>query len=77
MAFNPLMLAKLKPMWGKFKSSHSDFLDSLKSAARGSLKEGSVITITIADPQGNEKTSQVKLNAKDVEMMETLKDMFS
>jgi len=76
MAFNPLNLAKLKPMWGKFKENHPKFPAFLRVANKKGLKEGSVISITIDTPDGEKIASNIKLNAQDMDMIQTIRSTF-
>lgn len=77
MSFNPLMLAKLKPMHTKFKREHADFLAELKAAAANNLKEGSVVSIGITAPDGDNVTVEMDVSAEDETLIRQIREMFS
>lgn len=76
MAFNPVKLFQLKPLWGKFKREHPKFPEFLKAAQDG-IEEGTVIEITVTTPEARTISSNIKLTASDMESVETLRETFS
>ena len=76
MNFNQLaMLQKLKSGIDRFRANHPKFPLFLKAVSQDALKEGSVIEISVTTPEGKNYCSNVRLNADDMELMETLKNL--
>lgn len=76
MNFNQLaILQQLKSGIDRFRAAHPKFPLFLKAVSQDALREGSVIEITVTTPEGKNYCSNVKLNADDMELMETLKQM--
>lgn len=74
MAINPMKLMQLKSMWDKFQGNHPKFPLFLKAASQKGMEEGSVIAITITTPEGKDISSNIKLTASDMELVNTLKE---
>ena len=76
MNFNQLaMLQKLKSGIDRFRANHPKFPLFLKAVSQDALREGSVIEISVTTPEGKNYCSNVRLNADDMELMETLKNL--
>ena len=69
------MLQKLKSGIDRFRANHPKFPLFLKAVSQDALKEGSVIEISVTTPEGKNYCSNVRLNADDIELMETLKNL--
>ena len=69
------MLQKLKSGIDRFRANHPKFPLFLKAVSQDALKEGSVIEISVTTPEGKNYCSNVRLNAVDMELMETLKNL--
>lgn len=69
------MLQKLKSGIDRFRANHPKFPLFLKAVSQDALKEGSVIEISVTTPEGKNYCSNVRLNADDMELMETLKNL--
>ena len=69
------MLQKLKSGIDRFRTNHPKFPLFLKAVSQDALKEGSVIEISVTTPEGKNYCSNVRLNADDMELMETLKNL--
>lgn len=72
---NPAMIFKMKSMWDEFTSNHPKLPRFFQAAASRSLEEGTVIEMTIRRPDGETITSNVKLTASDMALLEQLKEM--
>lgn len=72
---NPAMIFKMKSMWDEFTANHPKLPRFLQAAASRSLEEGTVIEMTIRRPDGETITSNVKLTASDMALLEQLKEM--
>lgn len=69
------MLQKLKSGIDRFRANHPKFPLFLKAISQDALREGSVIEISVTTPEGKNYCSNVRLNADDMELMETLKNL--
>lgn len=69
------MLQKLKSSIDRFRANHPKFPLFLKAVSQDALREGSVIEISVTTPEGKNYCSNVRLNADDMELMETLKNL--
>ena len=69
------MLQKLKSGIDRFRANRPKFPLFLKAVSQDALKEGSVIEISVTTPEGKNYCSNVRLNADDMELMETLKNL--
>ena len=69
------MLQKLKSGIDRFRANHPKFQLFLKAVSQDALREGSVIEISVTTPEGKNYCSNVRLNADDMELMETLKNL--
>ena len=69
------MLQKLKSGIDRFRANHPKFPLFLKAVSQDALREGSVIEISVTTPEGKNYCSNVRLNADDMGLMETLKNL--
>lgn len=76
MAMNFQSLLQLKSLWQRFTNQHPKFPAFLR-AAGSALKEDSVIAFTITTPEGKTIESNLKVTSSDIELVESLKQMFS
>ncbi len=75
MAIDPFRLMQLQQMLETFRHSHPKFPLFLKAVADDALVEGTIIEITAKSPEGKGYCTNVKLNASDVELIQTLRQM--
>ena len=73
---NPMALMQLKGLYDKFKTNHPKVPMFFK-AAGNNIGEGSVIEISIADPQGKKMTTNMRVTAEDLELFKQLKSALS
>ncbi len=71
----PQDILKVMAMKSQFENNHPKMVSFIKSLAANGVKEGTVIEITVTDPEGNPTTANMKILASDVEMMEQLKTL--
>jgi len=69
------MLIKLKGAWDTFTMNHPKFPMFLKAMKSTGIKEGSVIAVSITDPDGKCIDTNIKVTASDLELFETLKNL--
>ena len=65
-------MMQMKKAWDSFTNSHPKFPAFLK-AAQGTLREGTIIEFKITTPEGKTIESNLKLNASDMELMDTMR----
>lgn len=76
MNFNQLaMLQQLKSGIDRFRTGHPKFPLFLKAISQDALREGAVVEISVTTPEGKNYCSNVRLNADDIELIETLKNL--
>jgi len=76
MGFNVMKLTQLKPKYSEFKREHPEFMSFIKTTGGQNLRKGAVFSITITSPEGEKKTDEITLGDSDVELAETVKDIF-
>ncbi len=76
MNFNQLaLLQQLKDGIDRFRMNHPKFPLFLKAVSQEALKEGTLIEINVATPEGKTYCSNVRLKADDMEFIESLKNL--
>jgi len=73
MDFNAIM--QMKNAWDTFTKNHPKFPMFLKAVMSKGIKEGTVIEVTITDPDGNPVNTNIKVTESDLLLFETLKKM--
>ena len=71
----PQDILKIMAMKNQFESNHPKVVSFIKEMAAKGIKEGTVIEITVTDPDGHPTTASMKVQASDVEMIEQLKNL--
>ncbi|MCR4739999.1 MAG: hypothetical protein K5886_07035 [Lachnospiraceae bacterium] len=66
---------KAKQAWDTFTANHPKFPAFLNAARNMGIREGTVIGVSITDPEGHTIDSNVKLTASDLELIEMLRAM--
>ena len=67
-------IMQLQQAWKTFTDNHPKF-PLFMNAARGTLREGTVVDFKITTPEGRVLESNLKLTASDLEMLEMLRNM--
>lgn len=73
MSIDPMQLLKMKGMWDKFTTRHPKFPAFLKAMSQGAITEGSVLEIKVTTVDGRVISSNLKVTAEDMELLEGLK----
>lgn len=74
--FNQLaMLQKLRNSIGTFRSNHPKFPLFLNAVCTDALKEDTIIEINVTSPDGKHYSSNLKLKADDIELLEMLRQL--
>lgn len=76
MDFNQIaMLQKLKSGVDRFRANHPKFPMFMKAVSQNALTEGTVIEINVTTPDGKNYCTNVKLNAEDLDLFNSIKSM--
>jgi hypothetical protein len=70
---NPMAMMKVKGLMDKFKENHPK-VPMFFSAASKSIGAGSIIEITVTDPEGKQMCTNMKVTEEDLELFEQLKN---
>ena len=70
---NPAKLLKLKSAWTGFSQRHPKFVKFLDVAGKEYLEEGTVLDVTIKDPQGRELHTNFRVTKEDMELYHDLR----
>lgn len=72
--FNPMKLMQFKQMGERFRANHPRIPGFLEAVFR-STREGSVIEMTVTDPEGKSICANIRVTAEDLEMLREVKDI--
>lgn len=76
MAVNPMTFLKIRKMWGEFTEAHPKFLPFFRDlSSSGYLGEGSVIDITVTEPEGKSLRYNMRLTQEDLELMREIANL--
>ena len=73
MAINPMQLLKVKGMWEQFAKRHPKFPAFLRAMSKGMITEGSVVEVTITTADSRKYSTNLKITAEDMELVDTFK----
>lgn len=73
--FNPAMLFQAKNMWERFQNNHPKFPRFLQVVGNEYMQEGTVIEISVTKADGENLTSNIKLNKEDMDLISMIKNM--
>ncbi len=74
MAMNFQALMQMKTLWQRFTNNHPKFPAFLR-AVQPEIREGSVLSISVKNPEGKVIESNLKVTASDIELIEAFKQM--
>ncbi|MBQ3791056.1 MAG: hypothetical protein II800_08995 [Lachnospiraceae bacterium] len=69
---NPMLLLQMQQRFLQFQQEHPRFMPFLTAVRDHGLEEGSVIDIKVTTPDGKNLATNIKLNANDMEAIQTL-----
>ena len=76
MALNPMVLLKIRKMWGDVTAAHPKLLPYFRELNSGGyIGEGSVIDITVTDADGRSLRCNMKVSADDIELIKSVADI--
>ena len=73
--FNPAMIFQVKNMWDRFQKNHPKFPRFLQVVGSEYIQAGTVIEISVTKANGENITSNIKLNEEDMELIAAMRDM--
>nr|WP_294665119.1 hypothetical protein [uncultured Blautia sp.] len=74
MAINPMKLLEIRNMWSAFTRRHPKFPAFLSAVQQTGIPEGTVIEVQITTPDGRSFTSNLKVQAEDIEAVKSLQN---
>ena len=75
MAMNPADLFKIKGAADKFNANHPKLLPFFRAAGPKAMTPGSVVEISITDPEGQKIETNLKVQESDIELINMLLEM--
>lgn len=72
---NPMKLMKLKDMGARFQANHPR-LPAFFDAAVASVQEGSVVEMTVTNPDGKKLFANIRVTGDDMEMLHEAMEAF-
>ncbi|MBR5979232.1 MAG: hypothetical protein IK029_00385 [Oscillospiraceae bacterium] len=76
MALNPMMLLKIRKMWGQFTAAHPKLLPYFREIRNsGYVGDGSVIDITVTSPDGRDLRYNMRVSSEDLELLRSIADI--
>lgn len=73
--FHPNMILQRKNMWDRFQANHPKFPRFLRVVGTECIQEGTIIEISVTKPNGENITSNLRLNETDMEMIAALREL--
>lgn len=72
---NPTVIFQLMNLWNRFKQNHPKFPKFMTAVYQNGIKEGSIVEINVTTPDGQNLSSNLKISAEDMELIEQLKNL--
>ena len=73
--FNPTIIFQMKNMWDRFQKNHPKFPRFLQVVGSEYIQAGTVIEISVTKANGENITSNMKLNEEDMELIAAMRDL--
>ncbi len=74
---NPAKLLQLKKQYSAFLDRHPKFMRYMAYITDHYMEEGTVMDVTVTDPQGRSLHGNAKLTAEDVAFLKEVRQMLS
>ncbi len=74
MAFNPMILMKMKGMFERFQTNHPK-IPMFFQAASKTIDEGTIIEINVTTSEGKTLCTNMKVNSDDIELVKEIKEL--
>lgn len=75
MFWNIEAIMKIRSVWSRFSSNHPKFSAFLTDVGRSGAPEGTIIEIHMEYPDGRTLSSNMRVSASDIELIESLKSL--
>ncbi len=72
---NMQAIFKIKGAWETFTGNHPKFPLFLNAVKQAGVPEGTILSITVTEPDGRVIDTNIKVTASDLELFETLKTL--
>lgn len=72
---NPQNMMAMMAAWSQFQNNHPKFPAFINAVRNQGIKEGSIIEISITDPDGKKIETNLKINESDMQLFESIKNM--
>lgn len=72
---NPMKLLQLRPLVTKFQNDHPKFMQFIVAVGQSGMTAGTIVEISITDPDGKNICSNIKLSKEDLELFEAVSEM--
>lgn len=72
---NPSSIMKLMSAKNKFTSNHPKFVSFLSAVFGSGIPEGTVIELTVTKPGQSPVTTNIKVQASDLELLEEMREL--
>ncbi len=66
---------KIKQAWNTFAANHPRFPQFLMAVKETGIKEGTIVEVSITDPEGKVMTTNIKVTQSDLELFDTLRSI--
>ena len=72
---NPMDLFKIKGLWDKFTRNHPKFPLFMQAVGKSAISEGTIFEFKVTTANGETYSSNLKVSASDMEILEELKNL--
>ena len=72
---NPMKLLQIKSAWDRFTQNHPKFPKFLAAAQQKGIREGTLLEFKLVTPEGEERVTNLRIQASDIELFQELKDL--
>ncbi len=72
---NPMDIFRVKGLWDKFTQNHPKFPLFMQAVARNAIAEGTILDIQATTAAGETYSSNLKLTAQDMELLEEMRQL--
>lgn len=74
---NPSSMMKIMSLKNEFNRQHPKFAAFIKAVMAKGIQEGSIIEITVKNPEDEEMNANIKVQASDLELIREIKELMS
>ena len=74
---NVSQLLELRALRNRFERNHPKFFPFIRAAKKKALEEGSILEISVTPPDGETISTNLKVQASDLELLQKLTEILS